>query len=299
MSSGGPSRRSPTLRVGPRPPRRGKTSLQGSCLAVQARGDPHPHAVSLPSATFFRLPRSRRSESGRLTTRQPAAISGASATAAVLRNVAEGAPSAAGTTRVLAIFDLSMSRPKYEPLTALDFDRAFPNSRRVHVKGPGGVKVPVREIVLSKGEPPLAVYDTSGPRHVDVHVGLPAVRLDWIRERKDVEDVGRGTRRPVLRAKSGQAVTQLALRAARRRHAGDGVHRDPRRAAGRVRAGRSRARPRHHSRQRQSPGARADDHRPQFPGEDQREHRQLGRRRRRSSRKWTSCGGRRSGAPTR
>ena len=32
----------------------------------------------------------------------------------------------------------------------------------------------------------------------------------WIRERKDVEDVGRGTRRPVLRAKSGQAVTQLA-----------------------------------------------------------------------------------------
>ncbi len=104
---------------------------------------------------------------------------------------------------------LRMSRPRYEPLTAADFDRAFPNSRRVHVAGPHGVQVPMREIGLSKGEPPLTVYDTSGPRHVDVHVGLPAIRLTWIRERQDVQEVGRGTRRPVLRARPGQAVTQL------------------------------------------------------------------------------------------
>jgi phosphomethylpyrimidine synthase len=38
----------------------------------------------------------------------------------------------------------------------------------------------------------------------------------------------------------------------------------------------SRARPRHHPGQHQPPGIRADDHRPQFPGEDQRQHRQLG-----------------------
>ena len=38
---------------------------------------------------------------------------------------------------------------------------------------------------------------------------------------------------------------------------------------------RGRARPRHHPGQHQPPRARADDHRPQFPGEDQREHRQL------------------------
>jgi len=102
-----------------------------------------------------------------------------------------------------------MARQKYAPLTAEDFDRAFPNSRRIHVEGTRGVRVPMREIALSKGEPPLAVYDTSGPHHVDVHVGLPQVRLKWIRERQDVQEVGRGTRRPILRAKSGQAVTQL------------------------------------------------------------------------------------------
>jgi phosphomethylpyrimidine synthase len=102
-----------------------------------------------------------------------------------------------------------MSRPKYEPLTASDFDRAFPSSRRIHVEGPQGVHVPMREIALSQGEPPLTVYDTSGPRHIDVHVGLPGIRIDWIRDRRDVQEVGRGTRRPVLRAKTGRAVTQL------------------------------------------------------------------------------------------
>jgi phosphomethylpyrimidine synthase len=103
-----------------------------------------------------------------------------------------------------------MSRQKYQPLTAEDFEGAFPNSRRVHIAGSRGVQVPMREIALSKGEPPLAVYDSSGPRHVDVHHGLPAVRLPWIRERRDVQEIGRGTRRPVLRAKAGSAVTQLA-----------------------------------------------------------------------------------------
>ena len=62
---------------------------------------------------------------------------------------------------------------------------------------------------------------------------------------------------------------------------------------------RGRARPRDHSGQHQSPRTRADDHRPQLPGEDQRQHRQLGGRLRRSTRKSTSCGGRRCGAPTR
>ncbi len=44
----------------------------------------------------------------------------------------------------------------------------------------------------------------------------------------------------------------------------------------RVRPRRSRARPRDHPGQHQPSGNRADDHRPQFPGEDQRQHRQLG-----------------------
>ena len=45
----------------------------------------------------------------------------------------------------------------------------------------------------------------------------------------------------------------------------------------RVRARRDRARPRHHPGQHQPRRVGADDHRPQLPGEDQRQHRQLGR----------------------
>ena len=75
----------------------------------------------------------------------------------------------------------------YAPLTAADFDLAFPSSRRMFVEGPQGVRVPMREIALSGGVAPLAVYDASGPRHVDVHVGLPALRTTWIRQRADVE----------------------------------------------------------------------------------------------------------------
>ena len=44
-----------------------------------------------------------------------------------------------------------------------------------------------------------------------------------------------------------------------------------------VRARRDRPRPRDHAQQHQPPGKRADDHRPQLPDQDQREHRQLAR----------------------
>ena len=67
------------------------------------------------------------------------------------------------------------------------------------------------------------------------------------------------------RARQGAAGRRRELRrgAARVHHAG-------------VRAQRDRARPRHHPGQHQPHRAGADDHRPQFPGEDQRQHRQLG-----------------------
>jgi len=102
-----------------------------------------------------------------------------------------------------------MARTKYQPLSDADFDRAFPNSHRVYVEGSRGVRVPMREISLSGGEPPLRVYDSSGPRTGDVHSGLPAIRLAWIRARGDAEELGRGTRRRVLRARDGRAVTQM------------------------------------------------------------------------------------------
>jgi phosphomethylpyrimidine synthase len=71
-----------------------------------------------------------------------------------------------------------------------DYGMNFPNSRKVHLEGPRGIRVPVREIELSGGEPPLRVYDTSGPRDIDVHAGIPKLRAEWIRARGDVEECG-------------------------------------------------------------------------------------------------------------
>ena len=112
-------------------------------------------------------------------------------------------------------------RPAHS-LAGADYGDAFPNSRKVHVHGPHGVRVPFREIALSGGEPPLRVYDTSGPRDLDVHEGLPALRSDWIRARGNVAEASRsyeaprgaaraeipeGLRRPTLRGTG--PVTQM------------------------------------------------------------------------------------------
>jgi phosphomethylpyrimidine synthase len=64
-----------------------------------------------------------------------------------------------------------------------DYGEAFPNSTRVYVTGPNGIRVPMREIALSGGEPPLRVYDTSGPLGHDVREGLPQLRQEWIATR--------------------------------------------------------------------------------------------------------------------
>src|SRR5689334_5943191 len=65
-----------------------------------------------------------------------------------------------------------------------EFAAAFPNSRKVYVDGARGVNVPMREIALSGGEPPLRVYDTSGPQDVGVAKGLPRLREPWVAPRK-------------------------------------------------------------------------------------------------------------------
>ncbi|MDH7973478.1 phosphomethylpyrimidine synthase ThiC [Sphingomonas sp. AR_OL41] len=72
-------------------------------------------------------------------------------------------------------------------------------SRKIHV---GPLRVAMREIDLepSCGEPPLRVYDTSGPytdpkTKIDIMAGLPNIRRDWIIGRGDVEAYdGRETR---------------------------------------------------------------------------------------------------------
>jgi hypothetical protein len=76
--------------------------------------------------------------------------------------------------------------PRAREVATSSWPDAFPNSTKVYVEGARGVRVPVREIALSGGVPPLRVYDTSGPQGFDVREGLPAVRGEWIRAR----DVG-------------------------------------------------------------------------------------------------------------
>ncbi|MEO8635650.1 MAG: phosphomethylpyrimidine synthase ThiC [Gemmatimonadales bacterium] len=81
----------------------------------------------------------------------------------------------------------------------LGYSDAFPNSTKVLVEGPRGVRVPMREIALSGGEPPVRVYDTSGPQGVDVQQGLPGLRSDWILER-EVELIEGPADRPIARS---------------------------------------------------------------------------------------------------
>ncbi len=122
----------------------------------------------------------------------------------------------------------------------------FPASRKVYVAGSRpDVRVPMREIALTptsgrfgqEENLPVRVYDTSGPYtdpavRTDIRQGLPPLRRPWILERGDVEEYdGRpvqprddglkaddpranlavfpGLSRRPLRAKPGQAVTQM------------------------------------------------------------------------------------------
>ncbi|HEY0673445.1 MAG TPA: phosphomethylpyrimidine synthase, partial [Longimicrobiales bacterium] len=101
----------------------------------------------------------------------------------------------------------------------MDFAAAYPNSRKVYIEGPRGLRVPMREISLSGGEPPLRVYDTSGPHNIDVNTGLPKLRSDWITARGDVEpSTNASLTSPLipdalvnkpLRAQGNKRVTQL------------------------------------------------------------------------------------------
>ena len=131
----------------------------------------------------------------------------------------------------------------------------LPNSKRIYIKGnQAGVAVPFREISQAQTRtfngtleenPPVRVYDTSGPWgdplfQGDVRDGLPSLRREWIVGRDDVEEYqGRETkpiddgyltfdaadqarhkekgrledfpalRRTPLRAKPGRCVTQM------------------------------------------------------------------------------------------
>src|SRR5438067_11906883 len=70
-----------------------------------------------------------------------------------------------------------------------DFNTAYPNSQKILVEGPQGVRVPVREIALDNGSSSIRVYDTSVPQDHDVKSGLPKLRAGWDGCRKNDECV--------------------------------------------------------------------------------------------------------------
>jgi phosphomethylpyrimidine synthase len=80
----------------------------------------------------------------------------------------------------------------------------FPRSRKIHVEGSRpDLRVPMREIsqadtpasMGAETNPPIYVYDTSGPYtdpsvRIDIRAGLPQLRAGWIEERGDTELLG-------------------------------------------------------------------------------------------------------------
>jgi len=121
--------------------------------------------------------------------------------------------------------------------------KPLPNSRKVHMQGSRpDLRVPMREIAQAdtpasfgaEQNPPIFVYDTSGPytdpeARIDIRQGLPPLRSSWTVERGDTEELpgptsryGRerledaklaemrfGLKRRPRRARSGANVTQM------------------------------------------------------------------------------------------
>jgi phosphomethylpyrimidine synthase len=127
----------------------------------------------------------------------------------------------------------AMNKPILAPSNDTITRGNLPGSKKIYV---GDLNVPFREVGLSGGEPPIRLYDTSGPYtdnnvSLDIAKGLPSLRRQWILERGDVEEYEGRIRRPEddglksgellsvpqfdradrkpLRAKPGKRVTQL------------------------------------------------------------------------------------------
>ena len=96
------------------------------------------------------------------------------------------------------------AHPKFIATTAHVDEAAvqpLPRSRKVYVEGSrADIRVPMREISQTdtpaafgaEANPPVFVYDTSGPytdpqAHIDIRAGLPPLRAKWIDERADTE----------------------------------------------------------------------------------------------------------------
>jgi phosphomethylpyrimidine synthase len=73
------------------------------------------------------------------------------------------------------------SSPPVSAMSPISED--LPSSRKVFIEQ-DGLRVPMREIAIGGGEPPIRVYDTTGPEDMDVKSGLPKLRAPWIAARE-------------------------------------------------------------------------------------------------------------------
>ncbi|MFT5644233.1 MAG: phosphomethylpyrimidine synthase, partial [Janthinobacterium sp.] len=133
--------------------------------------------------------------------------------------------------------------PKFLSATA-EVDQAaitpLPNSHKVYIEGSRpDIRVPMRRISQSDTEasfgfeknPPIYVYDTSGPYSdpdaiIDIRSGLDTPRLPWIVEREDTEELSGPSSRYGIERLADPALAELRfnlLRKPRRAKAGANV----------------------------------------------------------------------------
>jgi phosphomethylpyrimidine synthase len=102
----------------------------------------------------------------------------------------------------------------------IDFATAFPNSQKVYdertarLTADGSditLRIPLREVTLGGGEPPVRLYDTSGPQGHDVRHGLPKLRADWVAARRRSGFVGT----QLYYARRGEITPEMEFVAAR------------------------------------------------------------------------------------
>ena len=129
------------------------------------------------------------------------------------------------------------ANPKFLSATATVDEAAIkplPNSRKIYVTGSRpDIRVPMREISQSdtaasfgfEKNPPIYVYDTSGPysdpeAKIDIRSGLPSVRGNWIGERNDTDELAGPSSAYGIERLNDPALAELRFN----------LHRKPRRA---------------------------------------------------------------------
>ncbi len=107
---------------------------------------------------------------------------------------------------------LALAQAGPDPVADLAPVESLPASEKIYVED-GDLRVPVRRVHLSGGEPPFDVYDTSGPANHDLHHGLPKLRQPWIDRRLAHGDDG--NRSQMHYARQGRVTEEMRFIALR------------------------------------------------------------------------------------